>query len=47
MKKNRNKMDEQERKNPNIVHVNPTQKIIDLEVELGNTTRELGKYMLH
>lgn len=40
MKKNRNKLNQQERSNSNsMVHVNPTQKIIDLEVELENTTR--------
>lgn len=46
MKKNRNKMDQQERSNNAVAHVNPTQKIIDLEVELAYTTKELSKCML-
>ena len=44
MKKNQKKMDEESR--APIQHINPTQKIIDLESELDVTKRQLSKFIL-
>ena len=44
MKKNRKKIDQDLR--TTLQHVNPTQKIIDLETELEGARREVSKHIL-